>query len=107
MTSDRPQEISTPLGVYQFKRVNKDRFFAFNLEDLGDGQSAYVAEPAKALLDLVYLRPGGENLSYLRSLRLQNLEGIDQNRLDEIAQQFSRPKILRAAENIIQVIGED
>lgn len=107
ITSDRPQELSTPLGNYQFQRVRTDRFFAFNLEDLGEGQSAFLAEPVKALLDLVYLRPEGEDISYLRSLRLQNLEGIDQNRLDEIAQQFSSPKIVRAAENIIQVMGED
>jgi predicted transcriptional regulator of viral defense system len=107
VTSDRPQEVSTPLGEYQFKRVRKDRFFAFNLEDLGDGQSAYLAEPEKALLDLVYLRPGGEDLSYLRSLRLQNLEGIDTDKLGEIAQQFYSPKIVRAVENIIQIMGED
>lgn len=107
VTSDRPQEVSTPLGEYHYKRVLKDRFFAFNLEDLGDGQSAYLAEPEKALLDLVYLRPGGDDISYLRSLRLQNLERIDTDRLVEIAQQFVSSKIVRAAENIIQITGED
>jgi len=107
VTSYRPQELSTPLGEFQFKRVKKDRFFAFNLEDLGGGQSAYLAEPEKALLDLVYLRPGGETLSYLRSLRLQNLEVIDRSRLNEIALQFSSPKINRATDNINQIMGED
>ena len=107
VTSDRPQEVSTPLGKFQFKRVRKDRFFAFNLEDLGERQTAYVAEPEKALLDLVYLRSGGEDLSYLRSLRLQNLEGIDPDRLREIAQKFESPKIERAAENIILVKQEE
>jgi len=107
VTSDRPQEVSTPLGDYHFKRIKKDRFFAFNLEDLGDGQSAYLAEPEKALLDLVYLRPGGEELPYLRSLRLQNREVIDTERLGEIALQFSSPKIIRAAEHIKQILGED
>lgn len=107
VTSDRPQELSTPLGSYQFKRVRTDRFFAFNLEDLGEGQSAYLAEPEKALLDLVYLRPGGEDLLYLRSLRLQNLEGIGPDRLREIAQDFDSPKIERAAENVILIKGED
>jgi len=107
VTSDRPQEVSTPLGDYYFKRIKKDRFFAFNLEDLGDGQNAFLAKPEKALLDLVYLRPGGEELTYLRSLRLQNLEGIDPDRLREIAQKFESPKIIRAAENIILIKGEE
>ena len=107
ITSDRPQELSTPLGSYQFQRVRTDRFFAFHLEDLGEGQSAYLAEPEKALLDLVYLWPGGEDISYLRSLRLQNMDGIDADRLGEIAQQFVSPKIGRAVENVIQIMGED
>jgi hypothetical protein len=95
------------LGSYQFQRIRKDRFFAFNLEDLGEGQIAYMAEPEKALLDLVYLRSGGEEPSYLRSLRLQNLEGIDIGRLREIAQKYGSPKITRAAENVILIKGEE
>ena len=107
VTSTRPQKLSTPLGSYQFQRVRKDRFFAFNLVDLGQGQSAFLAEPEKALLDLVYLRPGGEELTYLRSLRLQNLEGIDPGRLREIAKAFNSPKLSRAVENIVLIKGEE
>ena len=103
VTSDRPHVFVTPLGKYQFQRIKAERFFAFNLEDLGDGQNAYVAEPEKALLDLVYLHPGGDSMPYLRSLRLQNLEQIDLARLGEIAQAFDSNKIGRATENIIQI----
>jgi predicted transcriptional regulator of viral defense system len=77
VTSDRPHEFDTPLGKYRFRRITKERFFAFNLVDLGDGQEAYLAAPEKALLDLAYLHPGGDSLPYLRGLRLQNLEQIN------------------------------
>ncbi|MCJ7622141.1 MAG: hypothetical protein MUO76_01465 [Anaerolineaceae bacterium] len=107
VTSDRPQELATPLGKFQFQRVKVERFFAFNLEDLGDDQSGYLASPEKALIDLTYLRPGGDELSYLRNLRLQNMEMIDPNRLVEIAQRFESRKIKRAAENIIQIMGKE
>ena len=107
VTSDRPQEFATPLGKYQFQRVKKERFFAFNLEDLGDEQDAYVAAPEKALLDLAYLHPGGDSLPYLRGLRLQNLEQINSASLKEIALKFDSQKIERAAENIIQVMREE
>ena len=107
VTSGRPQEFATPLGKYQFQRVKKERFFAFNLEDLGDDQEAYVAAPEKALLDLAYLHPGGDSLSYLRGLRLQNLEQINSASLMEIALKFDSQKIERAAENIIQVMREN
>jgi predicted transcriptional regulator of viral defense system len=107
VTSGRPQEFATPFGKYQFQRVKKERFFAFNLEDLGDEQDAYVAAPEKALLDLAYLHPGGDSLPYLRGLRLQNLEQINSASLKEIALKFDSHKIERAAENIIQVMREE
>jgi len=107
VTSDRPREFTTPLGKYKFQRVKVERFFAFNLEDLGDGQNAYVALPEKALLDLAYLQPGGDSLQYLRGLRLQNLEQLDPASLSEIVQKFDSHKIERAAENIIQIMREE
>lgn len=103
VTSDRPHEFDTPLGKYRFRRITKERFFAFNLVDLGDGQEAYLAAPEKALLDLVYLQPGGDSLSYLKSLRLQNLEGVDPVVLNEIAAKSNSPKMERASGNIIQI----
>jgi len=103
VTSDRPKEFDTPLGKYRFHRIAKVRFFAFNLVDLGDGQEAYLAAPEKALLDLVYLQPGGDSLSYLKSLRLQNLEGVDPVVLNEIAAKSDSPKMERASGNIIQI----
>lgn len=107
VTSARPQELATPLGKYLFQRVKTERFFAFNMGDLGDGQSAYVAAPEKALLDLVYLQPGGDEISFLRSLRLQNLEGINPTSLKEIAQEYSSHKIEQAVENIILIKREE
>jgi predicted transcriptional regulator of viral defense system len=107
VTSDRPHEFDTPLGKYRFRRITKERFFAFNLVDLGDGQEAYLAAPEKALLDLAYLHPGGDSLPYLRGLRLQNLEQINSASLKEIALKFDSHKIERAAENIIQVMREE
>lgn len=94
------------MGVFQFRRVKKERFFGFSQKDLGGGQSAYLAEVEKAMLDLVYLHPGGEEIPYLSSLRLQNLEQINPQRLRALAEKFSSPKIERAAENIILIKHE-
>ena len=50
------------------------RLSDFHLAEVSPGQRASIATPEKALLDLVYLHPGGDNPAYLRELRLQNLE---------------------------------
>lgn len=107
VTSDRPHEFDTPLGKYRFRRITKERFFAFNLADLGEGQEAYLAAPEKALLDLVYLQHGGDSLSYLQSLRLQNLAGIDPVALNQIAVKSESPKLERASVKILRIKMEE
>lgn len=107
LTTFRPQEFDTPLGKYRFQRIKKERFFSFNLELLGDGQEAFLASPEKALLDQVYLHPGGDSTSYLSSLRLQNLDRFDSGILKEIAARSDSPKLERAAENIIVLAAEE
>jgi hypothetical protein len=67
------------------------------------GQQALVALPEKALLDLVYLQPGGDKPDYLRELRLQNLEWLDMDELYRQAEIFNTPKLYRAAEAIVHL----
>ena len=55
------------------------------------GQRAFVARPEKALLDLVYLQPGGDAPAYLRELRLQNLDRIDLDALRNLAERARSP----------------
>lgn len=67
------------------------------------GQQARVATPEKALLDLVYLQPGGDFANYLRELRLQNLEQLNIDTLRKLANDFDIPKLRRAAEAILRL----
>ena len=67
------------------------------------GQRALVAAPEKALLDLVYLQPGGDAPEYLRELRLQNLGRLDLEALRRYAETFDTPKLCRAVETIVRL----
>jgi hypothetical protein len=79
-------------------------FHGYALESFSDGQQAFVAHPEKALLDLIYLTPGGDQPRYLMGLRLQNLQSLDPKRLDSLAQKCGKPKLLRAAECLKRLI---
>ena len=107
VTSDRPQEFDTPLGRYRFQRIKKERFFGFNVEAVSADQEVYIASPEKALLDLVYLRTGGDEISYLRSLRLQNLDQISPTALREFAERSDSPKLERAADHILKIAEKE
>jgi hypothetical protein len=66
------------------------------LVDLGEKQQSFVATPEKALLDLVYLEPGGDTLDFLVELRLGNLDRLDWQLFERLARKIEKPKLLRA-----------
>lgn len=100
VTTARPGRRETPLGVYEYRHVKTDLLRGYRLIDLAERQRAFVASPEKALLDLVYLQPGGDNVDYLRGLRLQNLERLELDELRRQADLARSPKLRRAAERV-------
>jgi predicted transcriptional regulator of viral defense system len=103
ITTDRPGQWQTPLGVYTFRHIKIERFVGYRLVDLGDNQQAFVASPEKALLDLVHLQPGGDSAEYLQELRLQGMERLDLEELQHQAELTSSQKLRRAAAFVIKL----
>jgi hypothetical protein len=101
VTTRRPGELSNPLGRFIYRHVARERFTGYRLVDLGRGQRAFLALPAKALLDLIYLTPGADRPEYLEELRLQNLEQLDPALLEQFA--GASPKLKRALRRILRL----
>jgi len=104
VTTQRPERVDTPLGKFVFKHIKKDRFCGYQQVDLGSGQRAFVATPEKALLDVVYLTPGGDDYNFLAELRLQNLENLSLNTLRELAEMSKSAKLHRAIGHIAELV---
>jgi predicted transcriptional regulator of viral defense system len=102
--SSRPRRWDTPLGSFLFRHVHRKYLAGYRILDLGRGQEALVAWPEKALLDLIYLTPGGDSESYIRSLRLQNIDELDLRRLYRHAEAFAKPKLMRAVDAITEIL---
>ena len=107
VTAGRPERLETPLGVFEFRHVKPELLRGYHMTALHGPkipeQQALVAMPEKALLDLVYLQPGGDQPAYLRELRLQNLERLDLDELRRQAETFNTPKLRRAVNAIIRL----
>lgn len=99
VTTGRPERLETPLGVYEFRHIKTELLFGYQLVNL-DEQQFLIALPEKGLLDLLYLQPGADSISYLAELRLQNLELLDERRLMQQAQVFGSAKIDKAVQLI-------
>jgi predicted transcriptional regulator of viral defense system len=93
----RPARWETPLGLYQFRHLKIGLVYGYRLLEVADRQQAFVATPEKALLDLVYLQPGGDQATYLQELRLQNLERLDLDLLQHQSMRSGSSKLLRAS----------
>jgi hypothetical protein len=106
VSTSRPSRWETPLGIYDFRHIQIPFFDGFRVVDLGEQQQAFIAIPEKALLDLIYLQPGGDTLDYLAELRLSNLDMLDWQILEVLARKIQKPKLLRAVATI-QVLAEE
>ena len=100
VTTARPARWETALGVFDFRHVKTTLLHGYRLVEVSPGQRAFVARPEKALLDLVYLQPGGDAPAYLQELRLQNLERLDLDALRDLAERARSPKLRRAAARV-------
>ena len=105
VTAGRPQLRSTPLGRFSFRHMKDGLMFGYRRIDLGHGQCAFVAEPEKAVLDMVHLHPGGDGKAYLEELRL-DFDALHLERLEALAANATTPKLARAA-RVLREIADD
>jgi predicted transcriptional regulator of viral defense system len=103
VTTSRPARWNTPLGDFAFRHIKSGLLRGYRLLDLGGGQQALVATPEKALLDLIYLHPGADSPDYLRELRLQNLEDLDLDEVQRLAELLGSAKLVRAARLVVEL----
>lgn len=107
ITTRRPTHWETPLGAFDFRHIQMDFFDGYSLMDLGEEQRAFIARPEKALLDLVYLEPGGDEPDYLVELRLTGLNRLDWRLLEYLARKIDKPKLMRAGAAIQELAREE
>lgn len=73
ISTRKTQTFKTPEGVFSYKSIRSDLFFGYRLEELNDFRFK-MADPAKALLDFLYLHPHLETEDDFYELRLNTLE---------------------------------
>lgn len=106
VSTGRPERLRTPLGTYEFRHIKTELLFGYRMTEFGE-QSAFVASPEKALLDLIYLQPGGATTANLKELRLQNTDKLDKDLLIKQSSRFNTPKLQNAVKGILQLISDE
>ena len=106
VTTGRPGSWDTALGEYLYRHIKPALFGGYTWIHVSPGQSAFVASPEKALLDLIHLVPGADTLPYLQELRLQNTEQLDRVELERLVARAGTPKLRRAADRLSEWMRE-
>jgi predicted transcriptional regulator of viral defense system len=103
VTAGRPVRWKTVQGVFEFHHIKPELLRGYRMIELDHAQQALIAMPEKALLDQVYLQPGGDTPGYLHELRLQNLDRLEIEALRHQVETFNTPKLYRAFKEIVRL----
>ena len=106
VTTLRPGAWETAFGRFIFRHVQVDLLFGYVLVEVAQGQQAFVAQPEKALVDLIYLTPAGDDDAFLRELRLQNLDRLDPQQARDLAERTGSAKVRRAITRLTTMAQE-
>jgi len=107
VTRSRPGQWQTKLGRFVYRHIKADLFTGYGQVEVGNHQRAFVARPEKALLDLIYLEPGGDDRAFLDGLRLQRLEQLDLVWMETFARQSGIPKLCRAVGIVLDLAAAE
>ena len=104
VTPKRQAKFISPLGTFLYRHIKNSLFWGYT-SVVVNNQSAFIAQPEKALLDLIYLNKIKVSYEYLTELRLQNLEKINLKKLIDFARRFEKGDILSSAKLMREYIS--
>ena len=103
VTAKRPGRFVSDFGVFDYRHIKSSLFWGYDSVTV-NRQTAFIASPEKALLDLCYFKGVNVQEAYLRGLRLQNVKKVSVEKLSACAKRFKKPGILTAAKTIAAYI---
>lgn len=105
VTAGRPARFETPVGAFEYRHVKRDWFFGYRETPIPGG-TAIVAEPEKAVLDLVHLSRGEFPTERIRELRLAGVDRLSVDRITRFAR-MAAPRVQRAASELQRLISSE
>ncbi len=98
-TKQRPAEFINKIGRFKYSSIKKDYFWGYHTIESED-QKGYLADPEKALIDLFYFKQKKISVEYIQSLRLQNIELLNFEKLEKYVVKLDVPFVSRAVSEL-------
>jgi predicted transcriptional regulator of viral defense system len=91
VTSLKTAYFQNAIGEYQYRSLRKELMFGYEIKAISEGKSLLLAQPEKALLDLLYLYPFYKTSEEMMDLRLDEdflHEELDFQRLRDYSSKY-------------------
>jgi len=108
VTSLKTANFKNDFGEYNYKTLQKELMFGYDLKPMADGQTLQLAKPEKALLDLLYLYPFYDTSKELTDLRLDEdflLDNLDRKLLEEYTLKFKNKALEKRVKLMLNTYG--
>ena len=103
VTTKMPSRFVSDVGIFDYRHIKNTLFWGYD-SVIVNKQTAFIASPEKAILDLCYLNGVNISRAYLEGLRLQNVSKLNADKLSAYAKRFMKPGMAAAGETIARYI---
>ncbi len=110
VTTNRTTSYSNTFGRFHYQTVKPELFFGYRQEAVSRGGCYLVAEPEKAIVDLLYLYPQYNTAEDMRELRFDDWwmhEELDRKKLTSYAVQTAPKTLINRVNLLINTYDND
>ncbi len=108
VTSLKTASFENEFAAYDYRTVQQELIFGYVQKPMADGKTLLLAQPEKALLDLLYLYPFYTSEQDMEELRLDEdflEEEFDFNRLEEYKARFKNKALEKRVRIFLNTYG--
>ena len=108
VTSLKTASFENEFAEYNYRTIHQELMFGYVHKPIADSKSILLAQPEKALLDLLYLYPFYATEQDMEELRLDEdflVEEIDFNRLEEYKARFKNKALEKRVRILLNTYG--
>lgn len=110
VTTNRPTSYSNIFGQFHYQTIKSELYCGYKQVSLSRGGSYLIAEPEKAIVDLLYLYPQFNTADAMRELRFDECwmqDELNRDKLTAYANQTSKKALINRIELLINTYDND
>ena len=108
VTAKKTVTFENSIGTFSYRSLQSNIYFGYKSIVDENGMTIFIAEQEKALLDFLYFKlpfidPQSNDLLQ-ESYRMENLEKLDLQRIEQYAQRFNSKKLYKLIQTFLQKV---